>query len=253
MSAAERKSQLMGGLLAVVFHAALVIIGLTSGMKYLDPPPAEKVLIEFEQLPPVEKPKRIEVEAGVEPKTPAPAPEKPVKLVQQSKSPVKGTRPSESVESTTAGTGDVEVNEPKRETQIDRRALFSSAANNSQKDTVSQQVSANPSNTFQGGNPTGNTRTGATSGAPSAQVAGRSVVGSLPLPEYRIQEGGTVVVDIVVDGDGHVISAQAGGRGTTLVNSVIWKEAEAAALKAQFNKADTKRQEGTITYNFRLK
>ena len=253
MSAAERKSRMIGGLLAVAFHAVLVIIGLTSGLKYLDPPPAEKVLIEFEQQPEEEKPKRIEVEAGVEPKTPAPAPEKPVKLVQQSQSPVKGNRPNESVESTTKGNGDVEVPEPKREPEIDRRALFSSANNNSKKDTVSQQVPANPSNNFQGGNPAGNTRSGATNGAPSAQVAGRTVVGALPLPEYRVQEVGTVVVNIVVDGNGHVISAQAGGRGTTLVNSDIWKEAEAAALKAQFNKADTKRQEGTITYNFRLK
>jgi hypothetical protein len=56
----------------------------------------------------------------------------------------------------------------------------------------------------------------------------------------------------MVDQQGNVISAVAGGRGTTLMDTNIWRTCEQAAKKAKFtpktNAPDEQR--GTITYKF---
>ncbi len=85
-------------------------------------------------------------------------------------------------------------------------------------------------------------------------LAGRSLVGSLPKPDYNIQEEGIVVVKVTVDKYGRVTGAQAILKGTTTQNSYLWKVAQQAAMKARFN-SDPKAaaiQEGTITYHFSL-
>jgi len=82
---------------------------------------------------------------------------------------------------------------------------------------------------------------------------GRSVVGSLPLPELNIQEECIVVVNITVDASGKVISAVPGGKGSTTLKSEFLNAAKAAALNAQFTSSDKVKQTGSITYNFRFK
>jgi len=86
------------------------------------------------------------------------------------------------------------------------------------------------------------------------QLAGRSLVGSLPKPAYDIQEEGIVVVEIKVDRTGRVVSAVPILRGTTTQDSRLWDAAKKAALKARFN-ADPNASayaKGTITYHFVL-
>jgi len=82
---------------------------------------------------------------------------------------------------------------------------------------------------------------------------GRSVVGSLPLPELNIQEENIVVVEITVDASGRVISAVPVQKGSTTMKSEFLNAAVAAALKAQFTSSDQVKQTGSITYNFRFK
>ena len=86
------------------------------------------------------------------------------------------------------------------------------------------------------------------------QLAGRSLIGSLPKPSYDISEEGIVVVEITVDRTGRVVSAVPILRGTTTQNSRLWEAAKKAALKARFN-ADPNapaHAKGTITYHFVL-
>ncbi len=85
-------------------------------------------------------------------------------------------------------------------------------------------------------------------------LSGRSLQGSLPKPEYEIQEEGIVVVRITVDRNGNVIDAEPILRGTTTQNSYLWRVAREAAMKAQFNADEdaAARQTGTITYHFSL-
>ncbi len=86
------------------------------------------------------------------------------------------------------------------------------------------------------------------------QLAGRSLVGSLPKPAYSIQEEGIVVVKIKVDRNGYVVGAEYSLKGSTTQNSQLINAAIKAAKQAKFNK-DPKAPAfvyGTITYHFEL-
>ncbi len=88
----------------------------------------------------------------------------------------------------------------------------------------------------------------------SFSLAGRKLTGNLPTPRYNVQEEGTVVVEIIVDRDGNVISATPILKGSSTQNAELWKVAAEAAKKAKFN-ADGNaavKQVGTITYHFQL-
>ena len=234
--------------LTVVFHALLLSLCFRSGLKYIYPPPQEQaVLMEF----PEEEMLPEEVKVGAEPQAEVPDPEEEVQLVKRSEAPVEGTKANEAEEATVGDDGDVEVPEPVRE--IDRRALFPSAANN-KKDTLATQTSAQPSPRFDEGHASGNTTSGSSDGEPSARLAGRNVVGALPLPAYGVQKSGRVVVRIMVDREGHVTDAIPGIEGTTVQDRSLWSAAKKAALQAQFtaNPKAPLSQEGTITYIFKL-
>ena len=56
-----------------------------------------------------------------------------------------------------------------------------------------------------------------------------------PVISDRSQETGKVVIDITVDKDGNVVTANAGGRGSTTTNSYLTRLAVDAAMKAKFN------------------
>lgn len=77
---------------------------------------------------------------------------------------------------------------------------------------------------------------------------------SLPVPAYKGQSEGVVVVEVVVDKDGQVTQATAGKKGTTTTDNRLWDAAESAARQAKFDrKPDAPAfQKGTITYRFRL-
>lgn len=89
-------------------------------------------------------------------------------------------------------------------------------------------------------------------GRPNARMAGRTIIGALPLPSYNTKQSGKVVVKIKVDRDGRVVEAQPGEAGTTMTDKQAWEAAKKAALKIQFNlKSDAPEYEyGTVTYIF---
>lgn len=242
-----KRSNWVGIGLTAVFHALLLMLCFSSGLKYLYPPPQEQAfLVEFPEEPLPEQ-----VQVGSAPRSETPDPEREIQLVKRSESPVQGAKANEAYEATVGEDGDVEVAEPKRE--IDRRALFPSAAND-RKDTLAPQTSSQPSARFDEGHASGNTMAGSSDGEPSARLAGRNVVGSLQLPSYTVQKAGRVVVKIMVDRDGNVTDAIPGIEGTTVQDRSLWSAARQAALKARFN-ANPKApisQEGTITYIFKL-
>ena len=151
--------------------------------------------------------------------------------------------------------GDVDIKDPEPKKEIDRRALFRTADNKTQKDTLAAQTAREVSDALKAGHAQGNTRTGETSGEPNAKLTGRSVNGTLPRPTYAVQASGKVVVEIWVDNYGTVQKAVAGAEGTTVTDKTLWQAARKAALGAHFNmSADAPAmQKGTITYVFNLK
>lgn len=107
------------------------------------------------------------------------------------------------------------------------------------------------------GSAEGNSSMGGNDGAGgygTFDLNGRSIgEGGLPRPVYNVQDEGRVVITIVVNPAGQVISTSINKR-TNTVNPVLRKAAEDAARKARFNSVDgVNNQSGTITYYFRLK
>ncbi len=247
-----KMSRAAGAVLTVVLHAGLLACCFVTGFSYLDPPPPEKtpILIEFEE-PEVRKPRQHW--SGSRPQAERPDPTKDINLVQRSEAQMEGTKSNEAPEATVDDFGDVDIKEPEREKPIDRRALFHAADNKTEKDTLAPQTAREVSDKLKAGHASGNIKTGTTSGEPNARVAGRSVVGALPSPEYTVQESGKVVVSIRVDHNGQVIDAFV-TKGTTVTSRKLMDEAVAAARKAQFTGGETLTPvEGTITYIFNLK
>ena len=108
------------------------------------------------------------------------------------------------------------------------------------------------------GSPTGNSDTGKATGVGGTgtyDLNGRSLgPGGLPMPIYNVQDEGRVVVTIVVDPQGRVVSTDINKRRTNTVNPQLQKAALDAARKARFNTiSGVDNQSGTITYYFKLK
>ena len=248
----ERKSRVTGVILTLCIHFILIACFMVTGFTYLDPPPPERdqILIDFEEVKPVKPKQTLD---GTRPRAPEAA--KDLNLVQQSEAQNKGTKANEAQEATPGDHGDVEVPEPPREKEIDRRALFSAARNKTQKDTLAAQTADKVSNALKAGHALGNTKTGETFGSPKADLEGRTHNGTLPKPSYSVQASGKVVVEIWVDNYGIVKRAVAGAEGTTVTDKKLWQAARNAAMEASFNmSADAPAlQKGTITYIFRLK
>ena len=254
----QRKLSRAAGIgLTVAVHAAALSCACFAGMTYLDPPPPEReeILIDFDDVEAEEvKPERRWSRTRV--KSPEPDRTRPDETVKMSKAQLEGTRQNVAQEATVGPDGDVEVNEPKREKEINRRALFHAADNPEAKDTLAPQTARAASDELETGHAGGNVERGKISGEPNARLEGRSVVGHLAQPAYNIQKEGTVVVRIAVDQNGKVIEAMPGADGTTVTDKTLWNAARNAAMEARFAKTTdvTKmKQYGTITYIFKLK
>ena len=250
----EKQSRASGAVFTVAVHVALLVSFFFAGFTYLDPPPPdqEQILIEFEE-PEIKRPRQTW--NGTRPQAIQPDRSKPINLVQRSEAQHEGTKSNEAPEAKVDEFGDVDIKEPTREKEIDRRALFHAADNKTEKDTLAQQTADKVTDALKAGHAQGNTKTGETSGQPNAKVPGRSVNGTLPRPTYGVQASGKVVVEIWVDQYGNVQKAVAGAEGTTVTDKTLWQAARKAALGAHFNmSADAPAlQKGTITYIFNLK
>jgi len=245
----EKRARLIGAAMTVVVHLMSLVLFFSTGFKVVYPPPQELgIEVDFEMEPP----KPIQVKTGPEPRTETPDPQKEIRLVQQSKSAIEGKNPNKGKETTMGDKGDVDIYEAPRPKPIDRRALFPSASN---ADSTAPQVAKRISDDLSAGHPKGNTMTGSIEGEPSARLAGRTLMGTLPEPEYTVNKAGKVVVKISVDQYGSVISATPGVSGTTVQDKILWEAAKKAAIKAKFNLSSSAPpvQEGTITYIFKLK
>ncbi|MCL1974276.1 MAG: TonB family protein [Bacteroidetes bacterium] len=247
----KRQSKVLGGGAALFFHALLFLLFLSAGLHPVYPEPQDEgILVEFLPDP---QPIAPRVLPGQEPRTPEPTPDRDIRLVQQATQPEVVPGKARTQASTLGEIGEVERQEPPPPVTINRRALYQSRDTG---DSLAEQSNRVVSATMQAGPPDGNTRQGHPDGTPSANLPGRNVVGSLPLPAYNTNASGTVVVRIVVDPDGKVTGAAVNGAGTTTSEKSLRDAAVEAALKARFNNVSTSvfsSQQGTITYVFTLK
>ncbi len=94
---------------------------------------------------------------------------------------------------------------------------------------------------------------GSGTGNGNYQLGNRKAL-NMPQPKYLCEEQGTVVVQISVDRNGKVISANPGVKGTTNTAKCLLDQAEIAAMntKWQSDNAAPSKQTGKIIYNFKL-
>jgi TonB family protein len=158
------------------------------------------------------------------------------------------------------------VTKPKEKTEAEKRAEQERAAAQAAASKIagafgkgSKMGSKGTAGSGQGiqGSPDGNGNTGKTSGVGgygTFDLNGRSLgPGGLPVPVYNVQDEGRVVVTIVVNPAGQVVSTSINKR-TNTVNPALRRAAEEAARRARFNAVDgVNNQSGTITYYFKLK
>ncbi len=83
-------------------------------------------------------------------------------------------------------------------------------------------------------------------------LSNRGVV-EAPRPQDSSQNTGTVVVEVCVDANGTVLSANFTQRGSTTANAELVEIARKNARQWRFSKGEIDRQCGTITYNFRVR
>lgn len=156
-----------------------------------------------------------------------------------------------------------ETPQPKKNTQppaekpreVNRKALFPGrTAGSTSTSEGTGKGAGNQGNLA--GDPGGShdgTGTG-TGGSGTASLAGRSLVGALPRPDYGARDEGRVVVEITVDQQGRVTNAAYRSVGSTTQNSTLVGAALRAAKQARFNVDENAAlsQRGTITYIFRM-
>ena len=252
----EQRAGITGLAVTLGVHALALVVLLTSGFTYLDPPPPERssLVIEFEEEIELEKPTPSKI--GRQPQADEVDVTKPVELVQKAESPhVNPEKPNTTPATRPDDHGDVDVpTPPVEEPKLDPRASFPGMAKKDDA-TTTPHSAEEASEDFKAGQPDGNTKEGRSEGSANANLKGRTVVGSLPKPSYGTQAAGTVVVQIKVNQYGEVMEAIPGAEGTTVTDKNLWNAARKAAKETHFNlKADAPAiQQGTITYIFKLK
>ncbi|HEY0030696.1 MAG TPA: hypothetical protein VGC65_08055 [Bacteroidia bacterium] len=87
----------------------------------------------------------------------------------------------------------------------------------------------------------------------TVQLQGRILMTKVETIRSSMEEG-KVIVEIVVDETGKVVRANAGKRGSTILNTDLYTQAETASLRMKFNASPegTKEQLGTCTFLFTL-
>ncbi len=97
------------------------------------------------------------------------------------------------------------------------------------------------------------TGTGSGGGGVALNLAGRKFI-SLPRIQDDGQTSGKITVDISVDKTGTIVTAKAGGRGTTISNANLWDKCERAVLGCKLNAITSgpEIQAGSVIFTFIL-
>lgn len=257
------------GLIAtVLFHGALLLMLLTWGYRKPFPPPAELgILVSFGDAqtgkgtaepgkteaapaPPQQAAPQGEQEALTQDyeEAVAIAPKKKKGKRKKSK-----TTPSATQQHPQQPPDDTPQKPAEKPREVNRNALFPGQS------TAAAQGESTSAALGNQGSPDGSPRSPNAAGSglgeiSGASLAGRSLSGNLPEPDYRIQQAGRVIVRIKVDRDGNVVEAEARQEGSTIMDATLYDAAERAARRAKFSASlnGPLFQSGTITYVFKL-
>lgn len=235
--------KLIGLIVSIVAHGLLILCLLLMGLRYPDPPPPELgVEMDMGEFSDVGTDSEHAAEGGEDLSSESSyANDDNNELTQQSEDVPLTSKKTPSPTKNKKKPKD-NVKPQSEETKIDQNALF----------TKGRVKKGSGGSTGVGeGSGKGSGGEGGGSGI-SFSLEGRGST-SLPKPTATSTENGTIVVTIMVDQEGNVVSAKAILRGTTLTDTNLWRRCEQAAKKSKFTaKPDAPELDpGTITYIFR--
>lgn len=245
----NNKRTIISVVVTLLFHSILLLILVSMGLKYPDPPPAE-VGVEMDLGSLEGSGNALMGDLGGSDAT------NPIHNISEGSedyalqdsedSPIAAnptTKPSNKPQTQENPT-------PKeQEETINPNALFQKGK---VKNTGSGQGDGKGDGIGDGNNGGGGTGFDATGSGHTFSLAGRGSK-SLGLPPSRTDDVGSIVVTIWVNPQGEVERAVAGARGTTIDNRSLWRHCETAAMRSKFSASPTApmQQKGTITYKFR--
>ncbi|MCI7701072.1 MAG: hypothetical protein MSO72_06530 [Bacteroidales bacterium] len=235
--------KLIGLIVSIVAHGLLILCLLLMGLRYPDPPPPELgVEMDMGEFSDVGTDSEHAAEGGEDLSSESSyANDDNNELTQQSEDVPLVSKKTPSTTKNKKKPKD-NVKPQSEETKIDQNALF----------TKGRVKKGSGGSTGVGeGSGKGSGGEGGGSGI-SFSLEGRGST-SLPKPTATSTENGTIVVTIMVDQEGNVVSAKAILRGTTLRDTNLWRRCEQAAKKSKFtaNPDAPELQGGKITYIFR--
>lgn len=235
--------KLIGLIVSIVAHGLLILCLLLMGLRYPDPPPPELgVEMDMGEFSDVGTDSEHAAEGGEDLSSESSyANDDNNELTQQSEDVPLTSKKTPSPTKNKKKPKD-NVKPQSEETKIDQNALF----------TKGRVKKGSGGSTGVGeGSGKGSGGEGGGSGI-SFSLEGRGST-SLPKPTATSTENGTIVVTIMVDQEGNVVSAKAILRGTTLRDTNLWRRCEQAAKKSKFtaNPDAPELQGGKITYIFR--
>ncbi|MDD5977354.1 MAG: hypothetical protein PUC08_07460 [Bacteroidales bacterium] len=235
--------KLIGLIVSIVAHGLLVLCLLLMGLRYPDPPPPELgVEMDMGEFSDVGTDSEHAAEGGEDLSSESSyANDDNNELTQQSEDVPLVSKKTPSPTKNKKKPKD-NVKPQSEETKIDQNALFTKG-----------RVKKGSGGSIGVGEGSGKGSGGEGGGSGiSFSLEGRGST-SLPKPTATSTENGTIVVTIMVDQEGNVVSAKAILRGTTLRDTNLWRRCEQAAKKSKFtaNPDAPELQGGKITYIFR--
>ncbi|MDR0415052.1 MAG: TonB family protein [Prevotellaceae bacterium] len=267
-----QQDKIKGVIATVIFHGTLLFMLLSWGYRKPFPPPAEQgILISFgdaqtgsgmdEPMGEAAAAPHPQPQAGMEEQgvltqdyEDAPAISQKKKTVRRKRErPIRSSDEPPIPQPSDRQADNAPQKPAERPREVNRNALFpgrSAASSQGQSSDVASGNQGAPEGSPRSSNAIGS-GLGEISGA---SLAGRALSGTLPEPDYRIQQSGRVVVRIKVDQAGNVVEAEARQEGSTLMDATLYDAAVRAARRAKFSPSSggPLYQSGTITYVFKL-
>ncbi len=271
MSILETRHERKSLAITVVLHVILILLLILFGLTYLDPPPESGIAINFgtsevgsgnEQ--PKEPVKSAPKQAAAQPVKSEPVIEKEVVTQEIEEAPVIEKKKKEPTPVET------KQPEPKKDPQPVKKPdpkpdkstndALSSILNGPERSGKATGGEGNDNVAGDKGSPDGDPKSSSYYGQGAGldgdgnyRLGGRKALNKEKFVQ-DCNESGIVVVKIVVDQSGRVISAQPGMKGTTNSAACLTQPAKRAALATRFNSDPNapSTQVGTIVYDFKL-
>jgi TonB family protein len=282
ISRTEENNRRKGLIFSVIVHTLLIILTAIYGFSYQNPPPEQEgILVNLgipnvgqgnDNAPPspaiteTDQPQPTPVEPTPPPKpsTEKPKPQ-PKKEIRETEDPeAAAIRKQKAAEERQRQIDEKNRREAEARAEAERKRI--EAEQQALRDQIkggglggSGSGKGNTGKPGNQGDPTGNpnsdnlTKISTGSGVVGGGLGNRGVSKRGPSINDSSQEQGTVVLDVCVDSDGNVISAEYTQRGSTTNNENLKRLAIQNAKQWKFKAGAVDKQCGTISYSFKLK